>query len=268
MRQTICQECGAPNKAEAVVCSSCGVQLDHAENRLFNRLKEQGVFSRIASAPFRLVRWILKKIKLVLSVVAVVLVLGGGFILFLIFAPMGWPDYSDIPQSDATHKEAAKALAAMKRDENPVAFTPDSACVVANQLLFPPTKTAGGNAKANGKEAPEPEKVNGRAAVEKYGDNRFEFALTGRIYGKVRWRLSAIFQGNREKEGNFEIERFRLGNLAIPQSLMRPLAIRILRTLNPEEELSAWLARVRGGRMQLRQGQNEHFTLTFAEDGK
>ena len=85
MRQTICQECGAVNKAEAVVCSSCGVQLDHAEKRLFNRLKEQGFFSRIASAPFRLIRWILKKIKLVLSILAVSLVVGGGFILFLIF---------------------------------------------------------------------------------------------------------------------------------------------------------------------------------------
>ena len=110
--------------------------------------------------------------------------------------------------------------------------------------------------------------MNGRAAVEKYDDNRFEFALTGRIYGKIRWRLSAVFQGNREKEGEFEIERFRLGNLAIPQSLMRPLAIRILRALNPEEELSSWLTRVRSGRMQLRQGQTDHFSLTFAEKRK
>ena len=264
MRQTICQECGAVNKAEAVVCSSCGVQLDHAEKRLFNRLKEQGFFSRIASAPFRLIRWTLKKIKLVLSILAVSLVVGGGFILFLIFAPMGWPDYSDIPQSDATHKEAAKALAAMKRDESPVAFTPESACVVANELLFPPTRTE----KADDENVSGPEKMNGRAAVEKYDDNRFEFALTGRIYGKIRWRLSAVFQGNREKEGEFEIERFRLGNLAIPQSLMRPLAIRILRALNPEEELSSWLTRVRSGRMQLRQGQNDHFSLTFAEKRK
>ena len=136
MRQTICQECGAVNKAEAVVCSSCGVQLDHAEKRLFNRLKEQGFFSRIASAPFRLIRWILKKIKLVLSILAVSLVVGGGFILFLIFAPMGWPDYSDIPQSDATHKEAAKALAAMKRDESPRRQSRFPPCP---HVGFPPT---------------------------------------------------------------------------------------------------------------------------------
>lgn len=259
MRQTICQNCQAANKREAIVCVHCGTRLDHAEDGALARLHANGFFRNLAMAPVRLVHYFAKRLMLLAGVLLLTLLFGGGFLLLLVFAPLSWPDYKAAPQSAVTN--AAAQDAQRELDANGAArFDPGSAAAFGNLLLFPPQKQRY-SSQPEAPTPPRPYRLRGRFCALKDGDNQYEFTFTGTIYERIPWRLTAKFSAVREKDGAFEPDGFLLGQLPIPRSLYLMLLRRLLPALNPQEQLSALLSRLLDARMELRNNRHGTFVV-------
>ncbi len=265
MRETICQKCHAANKKEAVVCNSCGARLDHAEDTAFARLKESGFFGNLAALPFRVAKFLVKKIYWVLSIVLGIILIGGSLLLLFMFAPLSWPDYKNPPQSEITAIAAQTALSELDNQGN-ARLTIDAAIRLGNDFLTAKPK------RQSNKPAPAPApvspddwisklKINGQFAAIKSGDEQYEFTLVGKINGKLPWRLVARFEADREKDGLFQPNGYRFGSVPLPQFVYLRLLRLIAPMINPDQQLLPWLSRIHNAKMDLRNGRNGEFFL-------
>ncbi len=263
MRETICQKCQAANKKEAVVCSSCGVKLDHAENTAFARLRESGFFGRLMSLPYRIAKFLLKKIYWVLSIVVVTVFFGSVLLVIFMFAPLSWPDYKALPQSDVTARNAETALAELN-GQGRARLTDATAAKLGNDFLSAPPPWGRRQAEPAKKEQDDwisKLKINGIFAVVKSGDERYEFTIVGKINEKLPWRLVARFEADREKDGIFLENGYRFGSVPIPRFLYMRLLRRAVPKINPNQQLLPWLARIRNAKMDLRDNRHGEFYL-------
>lgn len=265
MRETICQKCHAANKKEAVVCNSCGTRLDHAEDTAFARLKESGFFGTLAALPFRIIKFLVKKIYWVLSIVLGTILIGGSLLLIFIFAPLSWPDYKNPPQSDITAMAAQASLTELET-QGTARLTIDTAIRLGNDFLTAkPKKQSNKPAPAPAPAAPDDWisklKISGHFSALKSGDDQYEFTLVGKINDKLPWRLVARFEADREKEGSFLPNGYRFGSVPIPRIIYLRLLRRIVPMINPDQQLLPWLARIHNAKMDLRNGRDGEFHL-------
>ncbi|MGE4565995.1 MAG: hypothetical protein AB7F32_14055 [Victivallaceae bacterium] len=270
MRETICQKCRASNKKEAVVCNSCGARLDHAEDTAFARLKESGFFGKLAALPFRIIKFLVKKIYWVLSIVLGTVLIGGSLLLIFMFAPLSWPDYKNPPQSDITAMAAQTSLTELET-QGTARLTIDTVIKLGNDFLTAKPK------KQSNKPAPPPAapndwisklKVSGQFSAIKSGDEQYEFTLVGKINEKLPWRLVARFEADREKEGIFLPNGYRFGSVPIPRIIYLRLLRRIVPMINADQQLLPWLARIHNAKMDLRNGRNGEFYLSVEPSKK
>lgn len=288
MRETICRKCRASNKTNAVVCFSCGAKLDHDEQKMLNKLQESGVFRRIATAPIRLVRWLIEKIKIVAILSLIFGLLIALFGVFLLFAPISWPETKNGGLAEDAQKELnAKLETLVKPAGTPIAleFTPDMAAAAGNTLLNAPPP-ADAKAAAKPAAAAPPAASGAEKAVEKaeqvleeaekaisgskpvfsvmhQQDTRYVFTLSGKLYDRIPWRLVAEFEGDRAGNGKFETIHYKFGNLRVSQARFMRLARWLCRSFNPHEQLTAVLERITGGSMRLASNPEYWFTVEF-----
>lgn len=290
MRETICRKCRASNKTNAVVCFSCGAKLDHDEQKILNRLQESGVFRRIATAPVRLVRWLIEKIRIVAILSLIFGLLIALFGVFLLFAPVSWPETQNPGLSEDAQKELKTRLETLAKPAGaPIVleWTPDMAAAAGNTLLNAPAPTRTKAAEKPAAAAPATPPASGAGkAVEKaeqvleeaekafsgskpvfsvihQQDTRYLFTLSGKLYDRIPWRLVAEFEGDRAGNGKFEPIYFKFGNLRVSPARFMRLARWLCRSYNPHEQLTAAVERITGGSMRLANNPEYWFTVEF-----
>ena len=93
--QVICQQCGAVNATEAVVCAACGTRLEHPERQWFNRMRDSEGFRRLRTAPVRAAKTLTRRLWTVFVVLAILLVLVLGVVCFGLFGSVGWEEFPE-----------------------------------------------------------------------------------------------------------------------------------------------------------------------------
>lgn len=290
--QAICQKCGAANPGNAVVCTQCGVKLDHRERRLFNRMKADGTFARIAAWPGKMLRKIFRNVKVAVTVIGIFLIIIVTMLLMMLFLPIGWPEYQrcETPRNEEEQKRFAHAIGTVVSPlPGEVYMDPYFASMLANHLIYksgdlreslrkkrayqlPPavasqSKSSGNEKLDDAHEALMREMQSGYCAVTFGNDNQFVMVFTGKFRGKMPWRILMKFEGIRAEDGRLSLRGFQIGNMPVPRSLAEGLAVKLMKNCAAGELLSFALNRIEGGTMRVSgNGQtNGDFTIRLKE---
>lgn len=249
MHQTICQRCGASNQANAIVCSKCGTRLAHRERSVGARMVKSGLLRSIVSAPGRLIKWAFKKIKTTLLALFLLLVLGGGFLYFLLFVPLSWEDYPMPQPVQNDDKNMANLMHVMRK--NGGIFPADAQLIrqLGNMLIFNPDY--GTYRRKSTDKQRTPDRDNGYFSFQKLPNDQFGMVLFQKIDGKLPFRLQVVFTARREKNGLLELDKCRIGNLPVPASILRMAARKTLTQWNPNQQFLAAFDRITKGEMEL-----------------
>ena len=264
MRQTICQKCGTVNHGNAIVCTECGVKLAHSERKAVARMKNSMFVQTIASAPGRLMKWIFKKIKLVVMTLLVLLIGGGGLLYFFLFVPLSWQDYPMPQPVPADDTEFKVRLQLLRKNGGIFAADPLTIRQLGNMLIFNPAfgqYRAGKNKDA----LREPDRNNGYFSFIKMPHDQFGMILYQKINQKLPFRLMVVFTARRGQNGLLELESCRIGNLPVPAFILRMAAEIMLNNWNPDQQFMAAFDRIQKGEMELQlNGKEEKITLTVS----
>ena len=275
-RQAICQKCGASSPAEAVVCTQCGVKLDHRERRLFNRMKADGTFARIAAWPGKVFRKIFRNVKTAVTVIGIFLIIIVTMLLMMLFLPIGWPEYQrcETPRNEEEQKAFYRKLSiVLSPAAGEVHLDPYSASMLANYLLYKPddlrkqmkrnrkvqipqevasVSESSGNEKLDmARDAILREMQSGYCNITFSNDNQFVAVFTGKFRGKMPWRILMKFEGIRAEEGRLSLRGFQIGNMPVPRFLALKLAEKLMKNCEPGELLTVVLRRIDGGTMRI-----------------
>lgn len=267
MHQTICQKCGTVNHGNAIVCTECGVKLAHPERKAAARLKNSHLVQSLLAAPGNLLRWIFKKIKLIVITLLFLLIGGGGLLYFFLFVPLSWQDYpmpQPIPADDTEFKGRLQLLC-----KNGGIFAADPLTIrqLGNTLIFNPSfgQYRWGKKAAQVREA---DRNNGYFSFIKMPHDQFGMILYQKIDQKLPFRLMVVFTARRSKNGLLELESCRIGNLPVPAFILRKAAEKMLNNWNPDQQFMAAFDRIQKGEMELQlNGKEEKITLTVSRAG-
>jgi len=284
--QVICQQCGAVNATEAVVCAACGARLEHAERRWFNRLRDSALFNRLRTAPLRAARIFTRRLWTTVIVLAILLVLGGGILCFGLFGSVGWEEFPEPAALTEEESRMADAFvdAVVEGRGGTFRFTPASATIVARRLLnYDPEAEAARKkpfrrpARAKKQEpepVAEPESPVPAGGLEELaedarkslrncrlnmgfvqaGDYRYVLTISSRIGDTLPWRIMATFTAAPDGDGEWHLSGCRLGSWPIGSDSAYKLACDIWREANPQEQLSRAFRRIKTCRMISQQG--------------
>ncbi len=136
-RQVICQQCGAVNATEAVVCAACGTRLEHPERRWYNRLRDSALFQRLRTAPIRAAKTLSRRIWTIVLVLAILLVMGVGVVCFGLFCSVGWEEFPEPGNLNEKESLVADAFvdAVVEGRGGVLTYTPASATMAARRHL-------------------------------------------------------------------------------------------------------------------------------------
>ncbi|MBQ4105966.1 MAG: hypothetical protein IJC73_00115 [Lentisphaeria bacterium] len=282
MQQVICQQCGAANTTEAVVCSACGVRLEHPERQWFNRMRNSAGFRRLRKAPIRGVKQFSRRVLTIGTVLLILLVLGGGVFLFGLFGSVGWEEF---PEPGHLNEEEARIVDAFVASVvngrgGAFRFTPGMATIAARRLLnYDPEKEKALPVRRVRKTktaatAPEPESAIPEGGLEKWmaetrksirecrvnlgfvqaGDYRYILTVNSQIGDSLPWRIMATFTAAPDGEGDWHLDHCRVGSWPVSWERAYRMACKIWRQINPQEKLSLALAQIENCRMLAHQG--------------
>lgn len=249
MHHTICQKCGTSNPANAIVCLKCGTKLAHRERSIGARMKNSGLVQSIVSSPGRLIKWTFKKIKAILVALFFLLVLGGGFLYFLLFVPLSWEDYPMPQPIQKDDKDFVNSLHIMRKNGGIFSADPLLIRQLGNTLIFAPDY--GTFRRKNDQFQRTPDRNRGYFSFIKLPHDQFGMILFQKINGKLPFRMQVVFTARREKNGLLELEKCRLGNLPVPASILRIAAEKMLNQWNPDQQFLAAFDRIAKGEMEL-----------------
>ena len=272
--QVICQQCGAVNATEAVVCAACGTKLEHPERRWFNRMRDSAGFQRLRTAPVRAAKVFTRRLWTVVIVLAILLVLGGGVLCFGLFGSVGWEEFPEPAGLTEEETRMADAFvdAVVEGRGGVFTFTPAAATMVARRLLnYDPEAEAARKkpfrrpARAK-KQDPvaEPESPVPTGGLEEWaedaresfrncrlnmgfvqeGDYRYILTVSSKIGDMLPWRIMATFTAAPDGDGTWHLFGCRLGSWPIGAASAYKLARDIWREANPHEQLSRALRRI------------------------
>ncbi len=257
-----CQECGAANKDDAVVCRQCGVKLNHREiSRAFESAAE--------TAGKVLVRKPVKAIKktgrLVWRVVIFILV-AVGFALAAaavsLFDKLMWPDYPEkVELTEADRKETGKIYTEFqKKPEKYLNILEINR--IGNYLLY----DAKGNkatlkAGAGKKWAWLLDGGTVNFNAKRRGDV-FEFVFYGRVKYNIPYRLRFVFDAVRPEDGKLKLYHATLGSLPLWGADAGKVFEDFTEMLGPQgKKIYQEFSRVRDARMMLHSRAND--TILF-----
>ncbi|MBR4956587.1 MAG: zinc ribbon domain-containing protein [Lentisphaeria bacterium] len=267
MHQTICQECGASNQANAIVCSKCGTKLAHRERSVGARMVKSGLLRSIVSAPGRLLKWTFKKLKAVLIALFFLAILGGGFLYFLLFVPLSWEDYPMPQPIQKDDKEIVNLMHIMRKNGGIFQADPLLIRQLGNMLIFNPDY--GTYRRKNTDDQRTPDRDNGYFSFIKLPHDQFGMVLFQKINGKLPFRVQAVFIAKREKNGLLELDQCRIGNLPVPTSILRMVAKKMLTQWNPDQQFLAAFDRISKGEMELQvNGKEDKIVLLVKAAGR
>ena len=293
--QVICQQCGAVNATEAVVCAACGTKLEHPERRWYNRLRDSALFNRLRTAPVRGARILTRRLGTAVIVLAILLGLGGGILCFGLFGSVGWEEFPEPAalNEEESHMADAFVDAVVEGRGGTFSFTPAAATIVARRLLnYDPeeeaarkkpfrrparTKKQGpvaGSEAAAPADGLEEFAEDARKSIRncrlsmgfvQSGDYRYILTISSRIGDMLPWRVMATFTAAPDGVGEWHLYGCRLGSWPVSAAFASDLARDIWREANPQEQLSKALDRIENCRMIAYQGvvRNGTFTVTL-----
>ncbi len=288
-RQVICQQCGAVNATEAVVCAACGTRLEHPERRWYNRLRDSALFQRLRTAPIRAAKTLSRRIWTIVLVLAILLVMGVGVVCFGLFCSVGWEEFPEPGNLNEQESRMADAFvdAVVEGRGGVFPFTPASATVVARRLLTYDPEAEAARKKPSRRSAPrpvpkkqepepepEPESPLPAGGLEEFaesaresfrncrlnmgfvqaGDYRYILTVSSKIGDMLPWRIMATFTAAPDGDGEWHLSGCQLGSWTISAKSAYKLSHDIWREANPHEQLSAAIRRIKTCRMFSQQG--------------
>ena len=288
-RQVICQQCGAVNATEAVVCAACGTRLEHPERLWYNRMRDSAWFQRLRNAPIRAARILSRRLGTIALVLAILLVLGVGVVGFGLFCSVGWEEFPEPGNLNEQESRMADAFvdAVVEGRGGSFSFTPASATVVARRLLNydPEAEAARKKPFRRAASRPVPKKQESEPVVEpesplptgaldefaenaresfrncrlnmgfvQAGDYRYILTVSSRLGDKLPWRIMATFTAAPDGDGEWHFFSCQLGSWPISEKTAYKLSHDIWREANPQERLSMALRRIKTCRMISQQG--------------
>ena len=283
--QVICQQCGAVNATEAVVCAACGTRLEHPERQWFNRMRDSEGFQRLRTAPVRAAKTLTRRLWTVFVVLAILLVLVLGVVCFGLFGSVGWEEFPEPAGLSEEETRLADAFvdAVVEGRGGIFTFTPASATLVARRLLNYDPEAEAARKKPFRRPRPKKQETNPAAESEspvpeggleewaedarksirncrlsmgfiQAGDYRYILTVSSKIGDALPWRIMATFTAAPDGEGSWHLSGCRLGSWPIGAKSAYKLAHDIWREANPQEQLSRAFRRIETCRMIANQG--------------